>query len=608
MLNHLLATVVSCFWLIIASAQVSSVTPEKPSLGDSIRLAYNRADRTRVDRTRADRTAILDTTAQIYARITVSLDDGSYKKFHQTMEGKGDQVETQFLLPAKAASFRVEFYTLNKDDDKASHYLVVYDDAHRRPVKGAYLDDMFYSNPDTLFEKEIAGYPDNYLAYAKFMNIISMMKDQQTANQQIAGLLKKLTAIPPVNKSEQPGLLAALCIGYAKTGNLSEGKKYLYQLFDRFPQSQATAFAFSTYNYEYYKSSRKWIEDDVLSKVKFIFINYPEAPVSGDANLFQFLMGDKSIPVAAFEKVANPLIDADKLQYYELTNLPELYIDRDTQLSAAERLLKADIKRFQDGTIQHQYRLSNAHYQKFVPFMYLFLARISMLKGDYQAAITQASAANNIAEGSNIEGNISPLLLNVRANAYRQIGNLNLAMRDYQALYKMGNSAALDSMRALFPFCDTKQASFSEFIASASAHVDMAPAPDVTATDLQGKTVHLSNFKGKLIVMNIWGTGCGPCVAEMPLLNQLVKQYSTNPNIVFLAIAVDNTERLNKFLKFHPFDYQVLNNAVNLNEKLDINSMPVHLVIGKNGQIISRSIGARDDIKTYLERLITDNL
>jgi len=109
-------------------------------------------------------------------------------------------------------------------------------------------------------------------------------------------------------------------------------------------------------------------------------------------------------------------------------------------------------------------------------------------------------------------------------------------------------------------------------------------------------------------VMNIWGTGCGPCVAEMPLLNELVKQYSTNPNIVFLAIAGDNTERLNKFLKLHEFDYQVLNNAVNLNEKFDLNGMPVHLVIGKNGEIISRSIGARDDIKNYLERLIADNL
>jgi hypothetical protein len=87
---------------------------------------------------------------------------------------------------------------------------------------------MFYSNPDTIFEKEIAGHPDNYLAFAKFMNIVSQVKDQQTANQQITGLLKGLVNVSPVNKSGQPGLLAALCIGYAKTGNITEGKKYLY--------------------------------------------------------------------------------------------------------------------------------------------------------------------------------------------------------------------------------------------------------------------------------------------------------------------------------------------------------------------------------------------
>ncbi len=384
------------FCLTIASAQVSSVTPDKPSLGDSIRLVYNRSDPA----------ATLGTTAQLYARITVSLDDGGYEKFHQTLEGKGDKVEAQFCYLPKPLHSGVEFYTLNKDDDKASHYLLVYDDAHRRPVKGAYLDDMFYSNPDTLFEKEIAGYPDNYLVYAKFMNIVLMAKDQQTANQQITGLLKRLTNVSPVNKSEQPGLLAALCIGYAKTGNLSEGKKYLYQLLDRFPQAQETTFAFSTYNYEYYKSSRKWIEDDVLSKVKFIFINYPDAHISGDANLFQFLQADKSIPVAAFEKVAKHLADADKIEYYALTNLPELYIDRDTQLSAAETLLKADINRFQDGAINHQYRLNNGHYQKLVLFMYLDPARICMLKGDYPSHHSDISRKQYCRR--HIEGNILP--------------------------------------------------------------------------------------------------------------------------------------------------------------------------------------------------------
>jgi peroxiredoxin len=530
------------------------------------------------------------------------------------MEGKGNTVASQFLLPTEAASVKVEFYTLNKDDEKASHNLLVYDIAHDRPVKGAYFDAMFDTDPDAIFDKEITGHPDNYLAYAKFMNIVSMVKDQQTANQQITGLIKKLDHISPVNPSELPGWLTALCIGYAKTGNLAEGKKYLFRLLDGFPQSQATVFAFSIYNYEYYKSSRKNIEDDVLVKVKSIFINDPGAAISGDANVFQFLESDKSIRVEAFEKVVRPLADADKLPYYALTSLPELYIARDTQLTAAEKLLTTAIRRFQDGTINHQYRLGIGHYQEYVPIMYLYLAKISLLKADYQAAITRVSAANDIVRGSNSEGNFLPLLLNVRAEAYRQIGNVNLAMKDYETLYEMGNGAAIDSMRTVFPFCNLKQATFPEFVASlkktgdmaTSAHVDMAP--DFTATDLQGKAVHLSDFKGKLVVLNIWGIGCGPCVAEMPSLNQLVKQYSNNPNIVFLAIAGDKAESLRKFLKIHEFDYQVLNNAVDVNEKLEINSMPVHLVIGRNGEMISRSIGARDDIKDYLQRLINNNL
>jgi len=601
-MKNILTSLGLYFCIISASAQVSTISPQKPSVADTIKLSYNYTHST----------AALNDGAKVYARITVSLENGSINKFQIIMVKEGDHMLNQFTLPANAASFKVEFYTLNKDDSKANHQLLVYNHQHTKPVKSAYLDAMFNEKPDSLFSKEITNYPNNYLAYAKFMNIVAMVKDQQTANAQIVKLMQKLNNVNPDN--DDAGFLAAFCVGNAKTANLSIAKKYLYQLLDQFPQTQQTAFAFSIYNYEYYKLSQKAVEDDVRAKIRSVFINYPNAPISADANVIQFLKSDETIPLTAFEKVLKPLADADKIQYYELTNLPELYLERRTKLDSAAQLLNFAIQRFQNGTINHQYRLNYSHYQLYAPLMYMDLAKICLLKKDYSGAITNASAANNIIAGSNSEGNFLPLLLDIRASAYTMSGNLNMAMEDYKRLYKMGHNGAIDSMRALFPFCTVKQKTFDEFTASLkkagtdkiTASLNMAP--DIVSTDMKGNLVRLSDFKNKIIVLNVWGIGCSPCIAEMPQLNQLVKQYINNPNVVFLAITGDKTANLVKFLKNHPFNYTVLNNAGNLTEKLNTNSLPVHMVIGKQGEIISRSIGAREDIKSYLVQMINNNL
>ena len=272
------------------------------------------------------------------------------------------------------------------------------------------------------------------------------------------------------------------------------------------------------------------------------------------------------------------------------------------------------IGQFQTGDINHQFRLDNSQYRLYVPLLLNDLVKVNLLQENYQAAILNSSAAINILIGSNTEGNFLPMLLPLRAEAYQKSGNLNLALDDYKQLYRMGNAAALDSMKKIFDQCNVKQKTFEAFTTilkpenlSKKAN-NLTMAPDITATDLNGKTVRLSDMKGKLVVINIWGIGCGPCIAEMPELNKLVKQFPDREKIVFLGLTGDKTQSLMKFFKSHTYDYKVLNNVTNLSEKFNTNSLPVHIVVGKEGEIISRSIGARVDIKEYLQGLIISNL
>lgn len=71
-----------------------------------------------------------------------------------------------------------------------------------------------------------------------------------------------------------------------------------------------------------------------------------------------------------------------------------------------------------------------------------------------------------------------------------------------------------------------------------------APAPTTPFTDADGKAVTLADFKGQVVVVNLWATWCAPCRLEMPTLAKLQAAYQTQP-VRVLAISVDRDADLN---------------------------------------------------------------
>lgn len=583
-------------------SQVSSVTPEKPSIVDTIKVTYRPSESA----------AVLKNAETVFARVTVRLRDGDYSKFHICLVKGGDGFIGKFSLPLLAASFSVDFYTLNKEDENASRYRLVFDKAKGVPVEGAYLNAIFSDKADSLFALETRYYPDNYLAYANLFNIVCYIHGEQAGKEQIIRMLNKLQSRHKVNNEKLPGWYTALCLGNAKIGKLTEAKSDLFELMKHYPGGQEVAFAFSIYSYESYKAGNKELEFDLQNELKSVIIKYPKGPL---ANIgYAYLAGDESVSISTFEEIFRHKVSIGHLEYSELASLPELYIMRQIKLDTAETMLWEAIGTFQSGSVNHEYLLKNHHYQEYVPQMYYDLGRIAALRGQWQKVITLTSAGNNLVSGSNVEGNLRPKLVGLRANAYKRIGNVNQALLDYETVYKMGETSCLDSMREIFPAADVKSEKFEQFLSSMKTKTPLEnygysdPAPGLSATDLAGNSIKLADFKGKIVVLNAWGIGCGPCVAEMPDLNQLVNQNKSDSNIVFLGVAVDETESLIKFLKIHKYEYRVLNKAHQLLETLNIGSLPTHIVIGKNGQILSRSEGGKDDIRSYLQRVIDSDL
>ena len=131
------------------------------------------------------------------------------------------------------------------------------------------------------------------------------------------------------------------------------------------------------------------------------------------------------------------------------------------------------------------------------------------------------------------------------------------------------------------------------------------PLPDFTLTDLSGTTHSLESIKGKVVVINLWFTACAPCIHEMPELNKIVDAYKENEGVLFLAFALDPKPLVDKFLKKHKFDYDIIPESQEyITKKLNPPGYPTHIVLDKNSNVVFLFSGytpqAGEAIKSYV--------
>ena len=133
------------------------------------------------------------------------------------------------------------------------------------------------------------------------------------------------------------------------------------------------------------------------------------------------------------------------------------------------------------------------------------------------------------------------------------------------------------------------------------------PFPDFTLTDLSGTTHTSESIKGKVVAINLWFTACAPCIHEMPELNKIVGEYKENEDVLFLAFALDpKGSRLDKFLKKHKFDYNIIPDSQKyITKKLNPPGYPTHIVLDKNSNVVFLFSGytpqAGEAIKSYID-------
>ena len=115
-------------------------------------------------------------------------------------------------------------------------------------------------------------------------------------------------------------------------------------------------------------------------------------------------------------------------------------------------------------------------------------------------------------------------------------------------------------------------------------------APDFTATSLTGTPINFASYKGKIVVVNVWGSWCSPCRDEAETLKYLDEEYGPQ-GVAFLGDDIQDTpvNALN-FLHTHGISYPSVNDASGAVEErlaiaVPINGTPTTLVIDKTGHV-----------------------
>ncbi|MGY5128927.1 TlpA family protein disulfide reductase [Streptomyces nigrescens] len=141
------------------------------------------------------------------------------------------------------------------------------------------------------------------------------------------------------------------------------------------------------------------------------------------------------------------------------------------------------------------------------------------------------------------------------------------------------------------------------------------PAPELSGETTTGKKLDVADYKGKVVILNVWGSWCGPCIAEAPNFSKVANE-TKDKGVQFLGINTRDSEKsqATSFEEEHKVPYPSLFDPTGRlmlrfpKGSLNPQSIPSTVAIDRHGKIAARSIGplAEDDLRKMVDPLIAE--
>lgn len=126
-------------------------------------------------------------------------------------------------------------------------------------------------------------------------------------------------------------------------------------------------------------------------------------------------------------------------------------------------------------------------------------------------------------------------------------------------------------------------------------------APDFTLAGYNGGTYKLSDFRGKWVLLDFWGTWCNPCRKELPQIDQVAKSLQNSPNEAFLSIACfDTPEKVNRLLTGEGYTFPVAMSDNKVQLAFNVTGYPTKFIISPDGKMLP--VAFSQDWKSIFEQ------
>jgi peroxiredoxin len=121
------------------------------------------------------------------------------------------------------------------------------------------------------------------------------------------------------------------------------------------------------------------------------------------------------------------------------------------------------------------------------------------------------------------------------------------------------------------------------------------PAPDFTLLDVDGKSVSLSDNRGRVLLVNFWATWCTPCRVEMPSMETLYRQFSREEfEILSVSSDFEGAAVVKPFMRSYQLTFPALiDNDFEVSNLYQVRSIPATYIIDQEGVITHRYFGAK---------------
>jgi peroxiredoxin len=158
----------------------------------------------------------------------------------------------------------------------------------------------------------------------------------------------------------------------------------------------------------------------------------------------------------------------------------------------------------------------------------------------------------------------------------------------------------------LFHGCSTQLSVRAETV---KPDKDRKPAPEFTLKDADGKTVHLSDYKGKVVLLDFFATWCGPCKIEIPWFIEFQKKYGP-AGLQVVGVSVDDTQaKLKPYVAQMKMNYPVLQ-GLDHDDLQDaygpMFGIPVTIVISRDAKMCAKHVGlsSKDAFEAEIKSLL----